>query len=467
MVSHFVPHVPPPFEFPFAMSSQPGDGNAGSLSTQPLGSESTASTSSSLSEPSIAHTAGVHTPSGSLSSFDRTQDLSLSFSSSFSFLSQAGSSSQSLPQAPPSTPDPDQLTVQMPFPPPAQTLRTKITLSVRSKIRALRTIALWPFRKIADEFELPVSTVFTVCAQPNTPTTNRIGRPRALTEAQREQLIVHATSTQANRRKSLFTIAEELGYRVNERTLRRVFSEQGYHRRIARAKPFLTVNNKVARQEFSDCYQDWSESDWMKVIWTDECAFNVGGFSGNTWVTRLPAEEYIEDCLVPKFRKLETIMVWGCIFGNQKGPLVIWDKSQWGATINGPSYCKYIILPHLHTFWQDLCAKNLGYIYLQQDGASPHRAKYTQKVLSDLGMLNYFFKWPASSPDLNPIEHVWRSMKQRIYQRNPRPTSNALLRAAIQEEWDLITNEEIASIIQTMPARVAAVRQAAGGHTSY
>ena len=191
----------------------------------------------------------------------------------------------------------------------------------------MRAVALWPFRRISQEFNLLLSTVFSVCAQPNTPTTIRSGRPRALTEAQCQALILeHATASQANRRKSLFTIAEELNIRVNERTLCRVFTEQGYHRRVARAKPFLTISNKKARQQFSALYRDWTISDWNKVIWTDECAFNVGGFAGNTWVTRLPSEEYNEDCLVPKFWKLETIMVWGCIYGDRKGPLFIWDK---------------------------------------------------------------------------------------------------------------------------------------------
>lgn len=58
-------------------------------------------------------------------------------------------------------------------------------------------------------------------------------------------------------------------------------------------------------------------------------------------------------------------------------------------------------------------------------------------------------------------------MKDRIGRRIPRPTTNILLRVAIQEEWDAITNEEIAAMVDSMPQRVAAVMTVLGGHTCY
>lgn len=166
---------------------------------------------------------------------------------------------------------------------------------------------------------------------------------------------------------------------------------------MARVKPFLTIKSKLKRYEWAQTVQDWAVEDFRKVIWTDESAFNIGGFAGNTWVTRLPKEEYLEACLVPTFRKLETIMVWGCIYGNIKGPLVFWDKVNWGTTINGPRYCEHIIRPHLFPFWQERSRRTLDYVYLMQDGAPPHRAKFTAEVLRELGILGYFFAWPGNS----------------------------------------------------------------------
>jgi len=115
--------------------------------------------------------------------------------------------------------------------------------------------------------------------------------------------------------------------RIGSRALKRVFASHGYHRRVTRVKPFLTAATKSKRQAWGEKYQDWAVEDWQDVIWSDECAFSVGNKPGTVWVTRRPGEEYLEDCLVPKFPRLTTVMVWGAIYRDLKGPLVIWDTA--------------------------------------------------------------------------------------------------------------------------------------------
>ncbi len=43
--------------------------------------------------------------------------------------------------------------------------------------------------------------------------------------------------------------------------------------------------------------------------------------------------------------------------------------------------------------------------------------------------------WPAYSPDMSPVEHVWDSLDQRIRQCVPVPANIQQLHTAIEEEW--------------------------------
>ena len=86
----------------------------------------------------------------------------------------------------------------------------------------------------------------------------------------------------------------------------------------------------------------------------------------------------------------------------------------------------------------------------QQDNACPHTAVVTQRALQNIDML----PWPARSPDLSPIEHVW-DMIGRQLQRHPQPALTVpVLADQVQQAWNSIPQSDIQHLYDTMHARL-------------
>lgn len=75
-------------------------------------------------------------------------------------------------------------------------------------------------------------------------------------------------------------------------------------------------------------------------------------------------------------------------------------------------------------------------------------------------------KWPAQSPDLNPIEHIWSDLKTRLGKRQ-RASNRDDLWETILEEWEMTDPSLCRRLVESMPRRCAAVIAAKGGHTKY
>ena len=69
------------------------------------------------------------------------------------------------------------------------------------------------------------------------------------------------------------------------------------------------------------------------------------------------------------------------------------------------------------------------------------------------------------SPDLNPIENLWKRLKNAVQKR--RPTSAEVGWQYVQEEWAKITPEEYRVLVHSMGRRCQAVLDNKGHATKY
>ena len=74
---------------------------------------------------------------------------------------------------------------------------------------------------------------------------------------------------------------------------------------------------------------------------------------------------------------------------------------------------------------------------------------------------------PAQSPDLSPVEYLWKHLKKRPngYERPAKGVWKLWER--IEAEWGRIEIEECQKLIESMPRRLEVAIQAKEGHTKY
>ena len=246
---------------------------------------------------------------------------------------------------------------------------------------------------------------------------------------------------------------------LSERTIRRYIHKLKLNSYVSVQKPFLLSRHRVARVEWARKHHGWDTARWSTVMFTDESSFAVMPTKNHCRVWRLKSTRYDMRYVTPTFKSgYQLVNVWGGFSNRGRTPLV-----RVNGRFNQHKY-KSIIEETLLPFMMQNHGGTEEFV-LQEDNCGPHRANSIAKYFRAKGVSR--MKWPAQSPDLNPMENVWGHLKQILRKRAKRPTTCDQLFSILQSEWDALPNSYFTKLAHSMPTRVLAVKRAKGGSTKY
>ena len=242
-------------------------------------------------------------------------------------------------------------------------------------------------------------------------------------------------------------------------TVRRRLLSVGLKCRRPKKGVMLTPNHEAARLRWANRHVRYTRRQWGSVIFSDESKFNISHADGRVRVYREDRERFNPRNVMRHNRfGGGSVHVWGGITQFHKTDLIVLN-----GHVTANAYIQTVLQPVLLPFSQQHFPN--GRFQFQHDNAPAHRARRTAHFLQ--GNQVNVLDWPALSPDMSPIEHIWDELGRRVYARVPPPQTVHQLQQALVAEWNNLPQQTIASKVLSMRRRCTACIQANGSYTRY
>jgi len=129
------------------------------------------------------------------------------------------------------------------------------------------------------------------------------------------------------------------------------------------------------------------------------------------------------------------------------GPLYILPE---GENITAKRY-KYVLQRLFVPFYERMKRKYGPEVVMQEDNAPWHTAKIIKKYLANKNINRMI--WPPQSLDLNPIENLWKYIKDLISKYKHKIRNTEDIRNALRQVWPQIDGNFFLKLADSVPRR--------------
>jgi len=247
-----------------------------------------------------------------------------------------------------------------------------------------------------------------------------------------------------------FCSANDLVIRLNlpvtARTVRNYLKERGFRYRRPNTMIKLNQKQKDLRIDFCKKMKDFHYTN--SIIFSDEASFWLHDNNHAGWFHQDLNQELSID------RHAGKVHVWGAISARGKVALPTFTDNL-DARLYQDILDKHLI-PNAWSLYPNIW-------YFQQDNDSKHTAGSTRTYLKR--NVPHCLDWPSRSPDLNPMENVWKILKGNV--RKKQPSTLMELEDYIYEEWNNIENKIIRNLAMSFKNRIEECIRLDGNITHY
>jgi transposase len=250
------------------------------------------------------------------------------------------------------------------------------------------------------------------------------------------------------------------GRHVHVESVRNYVEEEGLRSYMRQDRPALTRLQKKARFAFAERWRHKDVEWWKNVMFSDETSVSRFGTFGRRFYLKRPRNKTPR----PHHKKGTKqggggkICLWGCLTYRAPG-----DLCRLSGYMDAETYVD-VLKSYVIRTWKfyELKPKNLIF---QQDNASAHTAKLSKAYLAKQKIA--VLEWPANSPDLNIIEHVWAYMNRELDRYDTYPETMDDLWERVQVVWENMSLDFIHNLYNSIPHRIEQLYARGGDNTDY